>query len=66
MLTKTVLILALFAGLLLAVPTTIWAMSQTVSIAPGDTLLVTCTTQLTGSIGAQSAQFDCAKRGRHR
>jgi F5/8 type C domain len=60
MLTKTTLILTIFFGVMLAVPATIWAVSQSVTLAPGDTIAVNCTTQLTGSVSQQSAQFTCA------
>lgn len=61
MLTKTTLLLSIFIGVMLAVPASIWAVSQTATLAPGDTLTVNCGTRLTGSITTnQAASFACA------
>jgi hypothetical protein len=43
----------------IGVPLTM-AASQQFTLAPGDTLTVSCSTQLTGSVGARQAQLACA------
>ena len=64
MLTKTTLLLSIFIGVMLAVPASIWAVSQTATLAPGDTLTVSCGTRLTGC-QADTAQYFSSPRNGH-
>jgi hypothetical protein len=56
----TALVAAALVGAAVAGPATIWAASQTLTLSPGDTLTVSCSTRLTGTVGRGSAQLSCA------
>jgi hypothetical protein len=50
----------LATSVLIALAPMVWAASQTVTLAPGDTLAVTCSTTLSGQIQPQQANLACA------